>query len=41
MSLLGGGTKGFTVPLYVGLSSLYGNPVVFVTESVWLLLDLW
>lgn len=41
MSLLGGGTKGFMVPLYVGLWSLYGNPVVFVTESVWLVLDLW
>lgn len=34
MSLLGGGTKGFMVPLYVRLSSLYSNPVVFVTEPV-------
>lgn len=41
MTLLGGGTKGFMVHLYVGLSSLYGNPVIFVTESVWLVLDLW
>lgn len=41
MTLLGGGTKEFMVHLYMGLSSLYSSPVIFVTESVWLVLDLW